>query len=289
MLHFLKNSIWICTILAALPAHASDFESPRTGALGGAGHANPLLNDSIYLNPSYEAFLPTYSVSANYDWYHGGATEPDGSSELHGRTLNASIQDGQSDLFHAGVGLTLQDNGKLLNIGAAKAAIKQLGIGLGAKIFFPNQANVDGVRDMMFSSTYIILPWLNAAFIVDNLFSGSGAQAQGFYREFILGTKINVQGIVFIYLDPHLAPDVPNQSAVGQESGVEFQVLQDLFLRLGLFHNSKVPYLDNTVRGRGYGAGIGWLAPKISLDYGIQRVVDPVSTVTQLVGMTIYL
>ena len=38
-------------------ANASDYQSPRTAALGGAGHASPLLNDAIYLNPSFSSFM----------------------------------------------------------------------------------------------------------------------------------------------------------------------------------------------------------------------------------------
>ena len=47
-------------LLGSAPGWAADFQSPRTAALGGAGHAAPMLNDAIYLNPSFVSFMPSY-------------------------------------------------------------------------------------------------------------------------------------------------------------------------------------------------------------------------------------
>ena len=179
-------------------------------------------------------------------------------------------------------------HGKLINIGASKQAIKQLGFGLGAKLYLPNQPNQSATRDMIFSVTFMATNWLTTVFVLDNIFSNPLAQSRGYYRQFILGTKFNIQGITMIYLDPHLAPDVPNQSSFGYQAGTEFNPLEDLFLRIGLFHNSPVPALFN-VWGRGYSVGAGWIGPKISFDYGLSRVVDPLSNVTHNFGMTFYL
>src|SRR4051812_23643954 len=68
---------------------ASDFHSPRTAALGGAGHAGPLLNDGVYLNPSFASFLPSYSVSGNLLLFHG-PDGPNGDPSYHGRNYNVS-------------------------------------------------------------------------------------------------------------------------------------------------------------------------------------------------------
>ena len=85
---------------------ASDFLSPRTAALGGAGHAGPLLNDAIYVNDSYISLLPTFSVAGNYGW----GNYSDGSYKY--RLQNASIQDGNpTDLFQAGIAYTKRDDG----------------------------------------------------------------------------------------------------------------------------------------------------------------------------------
>src|SRR4051812_25896306 len=80
----------ICLGFSGASALASDFHSARTAALGGAGRAGPLLNDGIYLNPSFLAFLQSYTFAGQYEWNKGDA---------HGRILQASIQDGSSQLL----------------------------------------------------------------------------------------------------------------------------------------------------------------------------------------------
>src|ERR1700733_8413006 len=107
-------------LLPAAVTEASDFHSPRTAALGGAGHAGPLLTDSIYLNPSYASFIQSYIVSLNYGFFRGNP-QPDGTYAEHGHLVNAAVQDGENSLFQAGVGATIKDDSKVINFGASKS------------------------------------------------------------------------------------------------------------------------------------------------------------------------
>jgi hypothetical protein len=266
-------------------ALASDFQSPRTAALGGAGHAAPLLNDAIYLNPSFGAFLPSYSIGVNYDFYHGDP-QANGTDYIHGHDLNLSIQDGRSQMFQAGVGLTLRNYDKILNIGASKAAIKQLGFGLGAKITFPNDPSFNSAHDMTASVSFVATEWFNVSGIVDNILDSSDAREQGLYREYILGTKFNIKKIMMIYVDPHLS-NAP-QGSYGYEAGVELTVLEDLYIRGGDFHDSNIPELENT-RGNGYSVGLGWISPRFSLDYALKHVLAPVINIQNSIGFTLYI
>jgi hypothetical protein len=282
------SSIFLALALTSLTGitavQASDFRSPRTSALGGAGHAGPILNDGIYLNPSYAAFLPTYGISINYLAYTS-PTDPYGSQLYHGHILNASIQDGSNPLFQAGVGVSLRDSGKLINFGAAKAAIKQLGFGIGAKIYLPNAG--PNISDTSFSTTWAITKWIQAAFIADNLIQSQNEVLDGFYREFTLGTKFNIQSIMLIYIDPHLTPWAPGLPSYGYEAGLELTPFTDLFFRLGVFHNANLPELNNT-RGAGFGLGVGWIGPRLSLDYGLSHVTQPGTELAHVIGATIF-
>jgi len=273
-------------IFAAIPALASDFQSPRTAALGGAGHAAPMLTDAIYLNPSFTSFLHAYMASFNYGVYKGGDEQPDGSKPIHGHLLNAAVQDGRSDLFQAGVGGTIREDAKYINIGTSKAIFNKVGVGLGGKFILPNSGNGNRAQDMNVSGTVLATDWALASFIADNLVESQSLKDQNLYREFILGTKFNIQNLMLIYLDPHLAPDAPG-SHFGYENGLELTPFTDLFIRLGMFRASNIPELQNA-RGRGYGFGVGWIAPKFSLDYGLKRTLDPVVTNTHNIGMTMY-
>lgn len=241
-----------------------------------------MLNDSIFLNPSYAAFLPTYSMSANYLTFDG--PPPRGYQKYHGRNFNLAIQDGRTELFQAGVAYTQREDYTFIHVGAAKSLLKEWGIGLGGKFFFNNDRHTSG-KDATFSTTVIVNPWLQTAFIVDNLFESTDSKAAGLYREYILGIKANVQGIVLLYFDPHLIPG-RDGSEFGHQLGLEFVVMNDFFLRLGQFRNSKIPF--ETRYGRGYGFGLGWIGPRISLDYGLERAVEPMQATAHVFGFTVY-
>jgi hypothetical protein len=260
---------------------AEDFRSPRTQALGGAGHAAPLLNDAIYMNPSYGSFLPQYSLSGNYDWYNFN------NDSYSGKLWNVSIQDGRSETFQAGIGYTHLEQGSLVSFGASKAVTKELGFGLGSKLYFPTGTG-QKIGDLTFSTEFLAKKWLQASFIADNLVQTADAEANNFYREFTIGTKFSIMDMLFIYFDPHLAPDAPstNGSHFGHESAAELEVFEDLFLRGGFYKNSKIPSLGN--RGDGYGLGFGWIGPRISIDYAFSHVTGPIDDTENTIGTTIF-
>ena len=262
---------------------ASDFHSARTASLGGAGHGAPLLNDSVYLNPSFNSFLPSYSLAYNFSKFNGGSAEL--GNETHGRNYNFSIQDGRSELFQAGVAYTVREDGTFIHFGASRTVIKQLGVGIGGKVFF-NTTNHTSGKDLTFSVSGVPNEIFQTSFIVDNILETSDSKARGLYREAILGLKFNVQKIFYIYLDPHWTPNLPSTNHWGYELGLEFPIMQDLYLRLGNFKNANIPTL--AAYGRGYSAGIGWVGPRIAFDYALSRPIDPISTVNHVGGVTVY-
>lgn len=279
------------SLLATNVVLASDFHSPRTAALGGSGHAGPLLNDSLYLNPSFSSLLASYSISANYGYFFGPATNPDGTSFYHGKNLNASIQDGRSELFQAGVGLSHFEDRDALHLGVSKSFVEKMGFGIGGKFIFPsNQPGVSQtvVHDATLSVSGVALPWLQLAFIVDNLFETQEGQKLGLYREWIFGTKVNVMQIFLMYFDPHITPSLSNTttSVFGYEAGMEFTIMSDLFLRIGAFRSATVPF--ESQRGDGYSSGIGWIGPRMSFDFAISRVLDPNPATGYFFGTTFY-
>ena len=266
----------------SLCALSADFHSPRTAALGGAGHAGPLLNDALYLNPSFIALLPTYSFSWNFAKFVS-------SENFYGRNLNASIQDGRTRLFQAGVGYTIREEGRFLHIGASRKIISRWGVGISWKLFFATDGNLQNFNDGTFSSSIIPIDWVQVSIIVENLLQGDAAQLNRNHREIILGTKFYVFDVVLLYLDPHYTPSITN-GKFGWEVGAEFTMFKDIFLRVGAFKNAMVPHM--AVRGRGFASGIGWVGPRLSIDYGLKRTLEAdlnlPSNTTHTVGFTAF-
>src|ERR1035437_8251713 len=124
---FLILSVALASFSSGL-AQAVEYQSPRTLGLGGAGRATPLLNDAIYLNPSYASFAPVYSLASGYTSIRPG-----------GRNYNLSIQDSRTELFQAGVGFTKREGDSAVNIGASKLVVERLGFGLGSKFIINDQ------------------------------------------------------------------------------------------------------------------------------------------------------
>jgi hypothetical protein len=280
--HFIWIALTIVVITNAAPATASDYHSPRSAALAGSGHAGPLLNDSIVLNPSFASFLPTYAVGVNYLSFAG----PGGGGDAYrGRNYHVSIQDGRSELFQAGVAFSQREELSLLHFGASRALLRNWGIGLGGKYYRVN-ANRNASWDCNLSTTFVIANWIQTAFIADNLLTTKDGQARGMWREFTLGLKFNIQGILLIYADPHLAQKPNSGTEIGHEAGIEMTVFKDFFLRLGQMDNSLVPFEET--RGNGYGVGVGWVAPRLSLDFGVSRIIEPRIATAYTLGGTVY-
>lgn len=273
-------------LLCSGTSSASDFQSARTQALGGAGHAGPFLNDALYLNPSYTSFIKTHSLSFNYESFGNGTVDtPQGPTNFYGHLLNASVIDGTSEsIFQAGVGYTARPDANFLHIGASKDFLTRFGVGLGGKFIFPNNHSGSQINDATFSFTAIAASWLQAALIVDNLFESG--KSKGYYREFTLGTKFNALGIILAYIDPLWVPSYDGPKW-GLQAGLEFPFFTDFFLRMGTFRNGAIAY-EAQQRGDGWSIGAGWVGPKISVDYAYMKAIHPIVSDSHQGGLNIF-
>jgi hypothetical protein len=282
-----KNLFCLLITGISFSAAGMDFQSPRVTSLGGAGRAGPILNDTIYQNPSYVSFLPSYSFSGNYGTQ---STDQPDTANSGSTTYNASVIDGSSEnFFQAGVGYTNRLTGHLLTIGASKSFLAKYGIGIGGKFFWaPNQTLI---RDMTIGSTVVLNKWLQLAIVMDNVIEGDEARAAGFERYLSVATKVNLFDLGMVYIDPRLNLSQSQTDRYGAEVGAEAIFFSDFFLRGGLFYNSRPPHFARF--GRGYSLGAGWSAPKISIDYAFSHMVSANDNLEQqamahVFGTTIY-
>jgi hypothetical protein len=240
-----------------------------------------LLNDALYLNPSYVSFSQNYGISANYFYFH---SETPG---YNGHNYNISIQDGSPDIFfQAGIGLTHRSDSTIFSFGASKAFVNKYGVGIGAKAIFPADGTNSQFFDFNISATGKFLDWLTIALLIDNIVESDPARRNGFLREITIGTKFNAMNIVIVYLDPHWAPSVPGLEQLGYEGGLEFPLFYDFYLRAGGFQNTQVDFANR--RENGLGVGIGWFGPKISFDYAYRRIFSPLPANCHTFSLTIF-
>ncbi|MFN7685572.1 MAG: hypothetical protein ACK5QT_09190 [Oligoflexia bacterium] len=265
--------------LAPSQAIAADFRSPRTVGLGGAGRANPILNDAIYLNPSFVSFLPVYSWSANFKALREG----------RGRAYNASVLDGRSELFQAGLAYQVRDNFTALHLSGSRKITSNTTAGVGAKLFFSKDPSaLSNFRDFTASVTHAPLDWLQVSAIIENIDRGQDSATLGLERELILGTRFKIAEKFSIFADPHfsLEGQRPRGLLSTYEIGAEMAIFQDLYLRLGRFKDSSI--LEINRRADGYGVGLGWVTPRISIDFGLEHIQSPVNQISHTTGATLY-
>lgn len=271
----------------ATSSFGADYHSPRISALAGAGHAGPVLNDALYLNPSFASFTNSYSVQLGYQGY--SAPENTSTPDVHGNIWNVSVQDGRTPLFQAGVGYTQRTDGRLVHISGSKNIISQLGIGAATKFVLPRDA-YDLAVDGTLSVTGIAWDWLTVVGILDNVIQSETIKQRGFLREATVGVKVNLKNLLTLYVDPQWTPDLVGRE-FGYSAAVEVTLYPDLYLRAGMGRNTRYPLLTNGV-GSGYGSawgvGLGWMAPKLSLDYAFTRVHDPAVVSAHTFGMSIF-
>lgn len=264
----------------------TDVLTGRSAGMAGSGHAAPLLNDATFMNPSYISFLRAYSVGLNYVRYDA----TDSNSPFYGRHYTLAIQDGRTELFQAGAAYTNRHDGAMIHMAVARKILNPLALGLGGKFFMTSSSNARSFWDLNFSATFIATEWLQIALMADNLIESNEARLIHNEREIIIGTKFNIMGIVILYLDPVFAPSRAEGEQLGYRASAELTLFKEFFFRIGRFEKMIIPYYSDLASGLTFGAG--WVAPRLSLDYGLSRVLEPLrglpQSVTHTISATVY-
>jgi hypothetical protein len=253
------GTLFLLFFLMISGANAVEFQSPRTLGLGGAGRAAPWLTDAIYLNPSFASFSPIYTLSGTFTGFD------------QGRNYNFSVQDSRTELLQAGVGFTKREENAAVNIGASRAFAKKWGVGLGSKILLDQPSN-RMTADFNVSGSVLATEWLNMSLIVDNLIANADQRSRNLHRTLYAATRLIAARKIQLYFDPFFSPDYPGGSKGGFTAGAEIGMLEDLYLRIGRSVDAEIAHLNT--RGSGYGIGVGWVGPKISLEGAIHKTLS---------------
>ena len=244
--------------------HALDFQSARTLGMAQSGRAAPLLADVITLNPSTLGFYPISGISGTYGWQHP-------SNDLN--PFNVGIIDGNNDLFSAGASFTRATSFDFIHLAMAKKVTDIFSLGAHAKRF-NNRTTGPGSRadryvgyDFGLSSTIVLsqnqLPIpLYIGITSDNL---SNAHEGVFgARQFGVGLKTNITNIILPYLDYIYYQSKGPIDSQQLNLAAEIAAGADFFLRGGLM----------TLDVKGWGAGGGWIGPKVGIHYGYQKITS---------------
>jgi hypothetical protein len=271
-------------ITCVVNSWATEFQSPRVAALGGAGRASPLSTDAIYINPSFIPQIPLHVLSVNYLSYHGSAQNY---YDTSGRVLNAAFQDGsKGSYFQAGVGYTKFTHGTMIHGAVAAELSQNLSLGVSVKALRPQYEVSDLKFNGSVSMTWILSKNIRAAVIGDNVLRS--AMSQNLLRELTLATKFGFSQDLGIFIDPHWYPDLGQYpESFGFEAGIEYFVSEVVCLRAGGYRNSKPNFQSE--RTNGLGGGLGLVFPRTAIDYSYSRQLgNPRSGFAHNVALSLY-
>lgn len=253
-------------VFGARGVQAADYWSPRTAALGGAGHAAPLLTDAIYMNPAMASFINGYTGSVSFTRFSG----PD-ENEPKGRIRHFSVIDSTNPDFQSGLGFTQTSYGSLWhgilsrrfmdNLLAAGIGVKHLG-GSGSRASSTN---------FSLGAISSPLPWAAIGLYIENLKQSPTTLQWSEYRSVTLGLKANIQNALMVYVDPRFAANLPR--SMGYSAGLEIPIVKDGFIRIGRSKNSFQPNLGSY--GDGVGFGTGFIFPRFGIDFAHFRTTGP--------------
>ncbi len=260
-------------------ATASASQSARSAALGGAGHAGPLFTEALDLNPSYLSLMNSYALSAQYLL---PATNP---GSHGGASTYAAMASSYQLPVQFGAEYSRSDDGAVTRLAFAREILGQFSFGVGTLFYTPLNASMLPRPEFTLSATGIINSWMRAALVLDN--SLGSLTSHGFQRVLTLGTRVSLDSIFALYLDPHwtLSGLETGQERMGYELGLEVPFFEYYFLRAGTFKNAKVPL--SAAAGNGFGGGVGIFFPMISLDYSFSKTVQPLSYSYHNVSLTL--
>ena len=255
-------------LMSGLISHclASEFQSPRVAALGGAGRASPLSTDATFINPSFIPQIPLHVISVNYLLYQGQGGDY---FQDTGRILNAAFQDGSKGAyFQAGVGYTKFSRGSMIHTAIATELSPNLTLGLSVKALRPQYEGNNLRFNGSLSMTWNLAKALRIAVIADNVLKS--AASQNLIRELILGTRVGFSEDLALFVDPHWYPDLGSYpQSFGLESGVEWFVSNVVCLRAGGYKNARPNFQSQLANG--VAAGLGFVLPRTAIDYSYSR------------------
>lgn len=246
-----------------------DFQTTRLKSTAGAGVASILMDESTILNP---APIAMFNVSSIYFQRAGADLDIDSNSGL-GRTEEAKSTAFIASDSKGGVSGSLsylnQTQGgnerKRFSFSVASMVGERSAFGVSYR-FNNEETNLDGlgmVKTSTRQGTFGILHALSPSFTL-GLVAVDPLKAVPGETKGIVGGQYVFNDFISVMLD--IGADYNNNLAdsVLYRAAMQFKIYNDFFLRFGA-HD------DKGIKEKGTGVGIGWVQPRLSVDFALRN------------------
>lgn len=263
-----------------------EFRSPRVISLAGTGRGFPILTDTIHQNIAALGFQEVQALQGSYNWQNFSPRVP----SVREKIWNGSIVDGRNEYAVAGISFTRRSDVDVYHLGVAKKLTDFLSIGGTAKRYstraayekyIGSRSGYDGGISVSANLTKLdILPvGMQVGATLDNLVRRGSDEAIMGGRKLGVAARTDLKGIVSIYTDYVRVMGNTTETYSYFGAGAEVSLGADFFIRGGGFGFQRT----------GWGAGGGWMGPKIGVNYGYQKKLKPHDGFEHAVGFDFYM
>lgn len=268
-------------------ARVHEYETTRLKSTAGTGVGSVLLTESAILNPAALPFFPfstIYLQKGSVDMTGSSdKTMSDGAYSEASDSLGVIVADGSGNLRGAASYLT-QSEGKSSRKRVTAAMGKSVGksSSMGAIFRYTKDQNYSPIslttveenyQQLVFGATHVIESNFSVGVVVIDPFRSYLGDTRA-----IVGTQYVIKDILSLMLD--LGVDYSNRTlseTLLYKAAMQVNFFSDLYLRAGLFE-------DNNISEKGNGLGIGWIGPKLVLDFGLKYSKPMTQNSTILMG-----
>jgi hypothetical protein len=257
-------------LLLSFSAHAElrNFETARLKSTAGAGVGSMLMDEATFLNPAPLAF---FRMSSVYFQKSSGDISNSDSSPMNSNEAEqvAFVASDANENLSGSISYNKStidaDERKQLGFAFASVVGKKSSMGVSYRTTTDRETSngFDYDETKYKQTNFGFMHALNSEFTLGILFVDPFKSKSDDTRG-IVGIQYVYDDFVSLMLDAGADYNNNLSDSFLYKAGLQLKVYNDFFLRAGT-------YDDKGARERGTGAGIGWIQPKLVLDFGIKN------------------
>lgn len=256
------------------------FETTRMKSTGGAGVASILIDEATLLNPATIAYYKQASLYYQHNGHEASRTgNSDSSNDYSSTSIIASDSKGLT-------GGSISYNTIEVNGEEAKRISGAIGrpVGktssLGSTFNYTKEKTLDDngqlveneYKQVTFGIAHAINEDFTLGVVVNDPFQEKAEDSNA-----IVGIQYVYEGFISLMLDGGTNYNEDLSGTLLWRAGSQIKLLDDFFLRFGTFN-------DKGKQEKGSGAGVGWMQPKLVIEFAIQNIDRLPSTVLNQTG-----
>lgn len=258
-------------LTSELSAQVSDFETTRMKSTGGAGVGSLLMDESTILNPAPIAFFNSSAL-----FYQRSSADIEINSANQGRPFSSAssksnafiVSDSKGSLSGSISYINQEEYGderRTFGLSMASSVGKKSAFGVNYKFIKDTLRDDSGLtreedyKQAIFGVSHVISPSFSLGVVAVDPF-----QVRPNETKAIVGLQYVFEDFISLMLDVGADYNQKLSETTILRGAAQVKLYQDFFLRFGA-------YKDETLKEDGTGFGIGWIQPRLTLEFALKN------------------